>query len=166
MYLISIVQPALAVSVTVFLTSRPLSDVALKLKENTPLFVFRHLQKFNSHSSNFISVSAAIMATTDISLAIVTITRLKSVRTSQNATQALVFELSFLRDLDSLKWFLVVVPRLLQKFCFYVGAYGCVTAVSTTVLLVFWLINLNGEQLRVLTIHGIVNGCHHVCNSW
>ncbi|KAJ3914616.1 hypothetical protein F5877DRAFT_82607 [Lentinula edodes] len=115
-------NPALAVSVTVFLTSRPLSDVALKLKENTPL------------------VSAAIMATTDISLAIVTITRLKSVRTSQNATQA-----------------------LLQKFCFYVGAYGCVTAVSTTVLLVFWLINLNGYSFvfrilgRIYSLTVLVN---------
>ncbi|KAJ3862341.1 hypothetical protein EV359DRAFT_83427 [Lentinula novae-zelandiae] len=133
-------NPALAVSVTVFLTRRPLSDVALKLKENTPLFVFRQLQKLNSHTSNFISVSAAIMATTDISLAIVTITRLKSVRTSQNATQA-----------------------LLQKFCFYVGAYGCVTAVSTTVLLVFWLINLNGYAFvfrilgRIYSLTALVN---------
>ncbi|KAJ4473045.1 hypothetical protein J3R30DRAFT_3708132 [Lentinula aciculospora] len=113
---------ALAIIITTFFVVNPVSDTTLYLEEDTPL------------------ASAAIMATTDISLAIVTIWKLKSVRTSRNATQA-----------------------LLHKFCFYVGVYGCVTVLSTSMLLVLWLFNLDGYTFvfhilgRIYTLTAFVN---------
>ncbi|KAJ3716783.1 hypothetical protein DFJ43DRAFT_802928 [Lentinula guzmanii] len=113
---------ASAIAIATFFQVNPVSIGTLELKENTPL------------------ASAAIMAATDVSLAMVTIWKLKSVKTSRNATRA-----------------------LLHKVCFYIGAYGCVTAVSTSLLLAFWLIDLNGYTFvfrilgRIYSLTALVN---------
>ncbi|KAJ3982616.1 hypothetical protein F5890DRAFT_338594 [Lentinula detonsa] len=113
---------ASAIAIATFFQVNPVSIGTLELKENTPL------------------ASAAIMAATDISLAMVTIWKLKSVKTSRNATRA-----------------------LLHKVCFYIGAYGCVTAVSTSLLLAFWLTDLNGYTFvfrilgRIYSLTALVN---------
>ncbi|KAJ3771011.1 hypothetical protein FB446DRAFT_125394 [Lentinula raphanica] len=91
-----------AIVIAIFFQLNPVSGSTLELEEDTPL------------------ASAALMATTDISLAIVTIWKLKSVRTSRNT-----------------------VNVLLHRFCLYIGAYGCVTAVATSMLFGCWLIDLN-----------------------
>ncbi|KAE9390929.1 hypothetical protein BT96DRAFT_1024329 [Gymnopus androsaceus JB14] len=79
------------------------ANVSVKLQEYTPL------------------VSAAMMATTDTSLAIAIIQKLRTVATTRGTMQ-----------------------KLLRSFCFYAIIYGCVTAMSTFLLLVMWLINING----------------------
>ncbi|KAJ3835503.1 hypothetical protein F5878DRAFT_306380 [Lentinula raphanica] len=38
---------------------------------------------------------------------------------------------------------LTAFVRLLHRFCLYIGAYGCVTAVATSMLFGCWLIDLN-----------------------
>ncbi|KAJ3798559.1 hypothetical protein GGU11DRAFT_755882 [Lentinula aff. detonsa] len=118
-----LVYAASAIAIATFFQVNPVSIGTLELKENTPPIA-----------------SAAIMAATDISLAMVTIWKLKSVKTSRNATRA-----------------------LLHKVCFYIGAYGCVTAVSTSLLLAFWLTDLNGYTFvfrilgRIYSLTALVN---------
>ncbi|KAJ3781422.1 hypothetical protein GGU10DRAFT_109905 [Lentinula aff. detonsa] len=134
---------ASAIAIATFFQVNPVSIGTLELKENTPLFVMMVSSAITpGHCIHFprTSASAAIMAATDISLAMVTIWKLKSVKTSRNATRA-----------------------LLHKVCFYIGAYGCVTAVSTSLLLAFWLTDLNGYTFvfrilgRIYSLTALVN---------
>ncbi|KAJ4473056.1 hypothetical protein J3R30DRAFT_3406835 [Lentinula aciculospora] len=82
-------------------------------------------------------VSALIITVVDISLAIVLVSKLTSVKTTRISTQ-----------------------RLLRKICIYVVGYGSITAVSSVLLFVMWAVDVNGRiySLTVLCNFLLVSG--------
>ncbi|KAJ3726777.1 hypothetical protein C8R42DRAFT_391951 [Lentinula raphanica] len=78
------------------------------------------LQKFDAPF-----VSAAIITIVDISLSLVLVWKLKSVKTTRLPTQ-----------------------RLLRKICIFVVGYGAITAVSSALMLVMWAVNVNGTFME------------------
>ncbi|KAJ3919862.1 hypothetical protein F5877DRAFT_66187 [Lentinula edodes] len=87
---------------------------------------------FGADGSGFMrirgSVSSFIITVTDISLALVLVWKLKSVKASRLSTR-----------------------RLLRKICIYVVGYGSITAISSILLLVMWAVNVNGWRDEAAT---------------
>ncbi|KAJ3855144.1 hypothetical protein EV368DRAFT_62673 [Lentinula lateritia] len=85
-------------------------------------------------------VSSFIITVTDISLAIVLVWKLKSVKASQLSTR-----------------------RLLRKICIYVVGYGSITAISSILLLVMWAVNFNG-YMSIVYCMGRIYSLTVLCN--
>ncbi|KAJ3828247.1 hypothetical protein EV361DRAFT_913945 [Lentinula raphanica] len=93
------------------------------------------LQKFDAPF-----VSAAIITIVDISLSLVLVWKLKSVKTTRLPTQ-----------------------RLLRKICIFVVGYGAITAVSSALMLVMWAVNVNG-YLSIVYCLGRIYSLTVLCN--
>ncbi|KAJ3716797.1 hypothetical protein DFJ43DRAFT_805135 [Lentinula guzmanii] len=85
-------------------------------------------------------VSAIIITVVDISLAVILVWKLKSVKTTRLPTQ-----------------------RLIRKICIFVVGYGCITAVSSALMLVMWVVNVNGYMSIVYCL-GRVYSLTVLCN--
>ncbi|KAJ3882825.1 hypothetical protein F5051DRAFT_244537 [Lentinula edodes] len=85
-------------------------------------------------------VSSFIITVTDISLALVLVWKLKSVKASRLSTR-----------------------RLLRKICIYVVGYGSITAISSILLLVMWAVNVNG-YMSIIYCMGRIYSLTVLCN--
>ncbi|KAF5390869.1 hypothetical protein D9757_004495 [Collybiopsis confluens] len=86
-------------------------------------------------------VSCILEALADISISLVLVWKLKSIQSIRISTR-----------------------KLLHKICLYVVAYGCITATSSVLVLVMWMVNING-YLSLTYFTGRIYSLTVLCNS-
>ncbi|KIK49754.1 hypothetical protein GYMLUDRAFT_51539 [Collybiopsis luxurians FD-317 M1] len=99
---------------------------------------FHNPSKYEKVYATF--VASTLEACTDISISL-----------------ALVYKL---RSIDSIR---ISTRKLLHKICLYVVAYGCVTATSSVLLLVTWMVNING-YMSIYYCTGRIYSLTVLCN--